>query len=409
MTPIDDYLKELTREDVYADLLEIAAKLGLTTTAWQPGEPPRGLLGIAAEWIAKTWNAVVLPVLKAFFLDHASGPLLAIVALALWGVVKKGATFAGGSFEVENRSLLPHTFAPGDLVAKNGSDKLFRNVTGGFLAAWTGSGDYPTLPLDWEAIELGAASTTPAGGIVVEPVAAPAGVFFVTNETPLLGQDEEADPQLRNRCRKATGPLSPGGAAAAHEYVALSTRVPDGTEEGRTLLERLLVSRETDVAVNVNRVRVLSSPSGVRVRLASPAGGSAGDVGTEGSDVYLVNQAVQILVVPTGIPTTVEAAAEVTVTRSLQVLVLRDANVTIGEAATAVEAAVLGWFQTHPIGGRKLTPGGQGYVLMKELEGVAKASKAGIYQVTASGDNEPLEDDEVALPAITIAVTLVSQ
>jgi len=411
MISLADYLKNLTREGVYKDLLQIAADLGLTTTAWQPGEPPRGILGIFSDWIARTWNAVVLPVTKAFFLDYADGVLLTLVALALWGVRKKGATFANGTLTIENRTGLPFTFAPDDLVAKNADEKLFRNTTGGFLGAWSGSGDYPTIELDFEAVELGSDSTTPAGEIQTDPSSAPAGVFFQTNVAPFIGQDEEGDAELKERCRKSTGPLSPAGVRSAYEFVALSTRIPDGTEADRqTMIERLLVSREGDVAVNVNRVRVEASAGVVTVWLASPSGAAEGDTVTAGTDVYLVNQAIQILAVPLGITSTAAPAEEVTVTRTLQVKVLRDSNVTAEDVQAAVKQAVLDFFKVLPIGGHKLTPGGQGYVLMAELAGVAKPASVGIYHVTASSSTDvALATNEVALPAITVEVTLVTQ
>lgn len=411
MLPLAELLQPLTREAVYRALLSFAAELGLTTTAWQDGEPPKALLVIFSQWIAATYNVAILPIVRALFLDFAEGTLLKIVALTLYGVQWKAATFATGKVTLENRGLVPHTFQPDDVAIKNTAGKVFRNKTGGFLAAWSGSGDYPTLELDFEAVESGSESTTGASGLVAEPAQAPPDVFVVPNISPLIGQDEESPEALRRRCRLRAGLFSPGGPRAAYEYVALSTRIPDGSEASRpTLEERLLVSRETDVATAVTRVRVLSTAGEVDVYLASASGAAVGDETTEGTDVFLVNQAIQLLCVPHGITARVYAATEVSVTRTLEVLVLREANATAEEVKASVEAAVAKWFAELPIGGRRAVAGGDGYVLMGELEGVAKAAHPAAYLVTASpGTDVTLAPGAVGVPAITVNVTLVTQ
>jgi hypothetical protein len=398
MISIKDLLKALTREGVLADFIEIATALNLTTAAWQKsGEPILGLATILAAALANLWNGVILPLLGAWFLDYAAGDVLTLVSWAYYGVPRIQATFAGGSLVVENRGGNFYTLVDGDLRVQNAATgKTFRNVTGGTLGPWAGSGPFPTLELDFEADEAGAASTTPAGGIEAfpaPPVKAPEGVYALPNEAAFLGQDQELDESLRERCRLSTALYSLTGPAAKYEFVARSAKRPDGT------------------AVNVNRVRVVSAGGGVvQVWLASPNGAASGDAMTEGTDVYVVNQAIQDQVVPAGITANVAAATEATFARTLTLRVRRESRVTEAEAEAAAAEQLAVFFSRLPIGGRHLTEGGQGYVLMDEVAAVAQAASPGIYHVVPDDpDDEELEVNEVAVPAITLAAVLVTQ
>lgn len=413
MVALSDLLKELTPEDLYEDFVEIAKALGLSTTAWQPGEPIRGFASTFSRWVSPLWNTQVLPALKALFLDYAEGDWLTLGAWVFYGVKKKAATFATGpKLTVENQAGGFWTINPGDIRFENANGKTFANIDGGTLAAWNGVDPFPTVELTFVADEAGSDSDTPPGGVPAYPSAplqSPGeGIYLRTNTAELVGQDEETADELRQRCRDSAGPLSPAGPPDAYRFVALSTRrIPEDDPEP----QRLLIGKDGDTAVNVNRALVYTQGPGVAaVRLASPSGAAAGDPVTEGSDVYLVNQAIQLLVVPVGFAADVQAADEQTATIALHLLVRRDANLTTAAAIAAAENAVLAFFRTFPIGGRKLPATSTRYIVMEEVRGIAQAAAPGIFKVTSTPSPDiaiPLTS--VAVPDLTITAELVTQ
>jgi hypothetical protein len=409
-TPLDDLLTDLTAEEVYADLIAIAKALGLSTTAWQPGEPPRGIMSVFARWMAPLWNNQALPVLRAWFLDQASGDMLTLRAWTLEKVYKKRATFASGpAITVENREGGVWDINPGD-IRFDVDGKTYTNTTGDTLTAWLGTGPYPVVELFFEADEAGTDSDLDLADVPEEPLMAPgAGIYLVAGTGALVGQDEETEAQLKERCRLSTGPLSPAGPRAAYDFVALSTRKPKPGEA--VTIERLLVSQDGDIGVNVNRSLTRNmGGSVIDVRLASPAGAASGDVGSAGTDVYLVNQAIQLLAVPMGFTANVATADEEALSIHFDIDVLRSANVT----TTAVEAAAIkaaqDFFKTFPIGGRKLASGSTRYVIMSEIRAVVKASSPGNYRVRSTPDDDQvIAITDVVVPTITATAVLVEQ
>ncbi|XXY23360.1 baseplate J/gp47 family protein [Sorangium sp. So ce216] len=412
-TPLDDLLSDLTPEDIFGDFLAIAKALGLSTTAWQPGEPIRGFTSVFARWVSPLWNGQVLPALRAWYLEKSSGDWLTLVAWALYKVYRKRATFASGpAITVENQEGGFWEINPGDIRFEV-DGRTYTNIDGGTLPAWTGTGAFPVLDLLFVADEVGTDSDLDLGDVPAYPVApllAPgAGIYLRAGSGMLLGQDEEEDDDLKERCRLSTGPLSPAGPRAAYQYVALSTRRPAAGEA--VTIERLLVSEAGDIGVNVNRALVRNLGGGViDVRLASPSGAASGNIGTAGTDVYLVNQAVQLLVVPMGLTANVASADEEPLAISLEIDVLRSSNVTAAAAVAAAVNAVNDFFRRFPIGGRKLASGTTRYVIMSEVRAIAKAASPGIYRVQSDppGDHVIAVTDVVA-PTVTATATIVEQ
>jgi hypothetical protein len=400
---ITDLVKDLTREEVLEDLLTVAKTLGLSTTAWQPGEPVWVLLTTVADQLAKLWNSTIARAIRAGFLDYASGDWLTLLAWVVYGVFRKEATFATGPITIQNRGGGFYTLIGGEIRVANGTGQTFRNVTGGVLSPWTGgAAPYPTLTLTFQADEAGSASSTPIGGIAAYPAApttAPAGVFALSNAVPLIGGAPEEDDALKARCRLSTGPLSPAGAKSAYASVALSTLRSDGSY------------------IDCTRVRVLDGGSGVvNVWLASATGATPGTVLSADTDVYLANVALQDKVVPAGITAYVNGAIEIPVAVDITVYVDRASNVTAAEAIASAGAAVSLYFSKLPIGGYTITPGAAtGYVFREALVAVATKSNPGIYRAdvlvdggAGSGD-APLSNSDVAVPTISVVATVVTQ
>jgi hypothetical protein len=402
-----DLIKDLKREDVLKDLLAIAAAVGLTTTAWQAGEPAYDLLAIFSELIAGKWNAYVAPWLRSKYLDFASGDWLTLRAWTDFNRFRFLATFATGTITIQNRSGLAFTIVPGQIRLRNTSGKTFTNTTGGFLSPWSG-GPYPTLALSFQADEAGAASNTAIGGIPAyptPPISAPPGVYALSNPAPLLGADQESDDALKDRCRLATGPLSPAGSRAAYEAIA---KDPIGTYRRSGLP---LPPSWPTAPPNINRVRVLEPGNNVvQVYLASPAGAAAGSVGTVGSDVWAANIAIQLFACPAGITCTVAPAVEVLVpVGTVTVYVDAKTLVTQAEAQAAATAALTSYFATLPIGGMRKVPGGTGYVFVDEVKAIAAASSAAIFKAECAMSDFALAPNHVGVPAFAVLAVLVTQ
>lgn len=409
---ISDLVKDLTKEGVLADLLEIAEAFGLTTTAWQSGEPAKRLLTIFADQIASLWNATLVNAVRSGFLDYATGDWLTLVAYTCYNTLRNDATFATAAVTLENRGGGFYTFVAGDVRIRAGSGaaagKTYTNTTGGTLVPWSGVGAYPTLEMTFQADEAGEDSSTAVSTIEAfptSPVVAPAGVYAVTNGNAFTGQSEESDADLRIRARLYTGVLSPAGAAAAYTVVTLATRK---TAAGGLLLPGD-AGYSDGVSVAVNRVRVVDQGFGVvGVLLASTGGEASGDTATAGTDVFLVNVALQLLVVPAGITALVASADAIAAPCTITVYVDRASNVTAADAAAQAAAAVATYFRTLPIGGNRLTPGGSGYAFRSEIEAAA-SSPAGIFKATMSQADLLMTGAQVAVPAIAVTATVVTQ
>ena len=397
---LSDLVKDLTREEVLEDLLAVAKALGLSTTAWQPGEPVWVLLTTLADQLSKLWNGVIVRALRAGFIDYAEGGWLTLLAWTMYGVYRKDATFGATLITLENRGGGFYPIAPGDIRIANADGATFVNTTSGTLGSWNGTGTFPTVDLQFVADEAGSASSTPIGGIQAyptEPQTTFPGVFARTNVAAIVGADVEDDDGVRARCRLSTGPLSPAGAKSAYESVALSTKRPDGSY------------------IDCTRTRVRTNGGGKTVvYLASATGPTPGSDVLEGSDVYLANIAIQDTVQPWGITALVEPAIGQALTVDATVYVSRSSNVTAVEAIASVKAALALYFAKLPIGGYTITPGvGSGYVFREALVAVAGKANAGIYRADVLLDGAALDValalGGVALPTINVTATVVTQ
>lgn len=388
-------LKDFTKEDLLEDFIEIAKALGLSTTAWQPGEPIGALLAIFAQVIATLWNTIIVRALRAGFLDYAAGDWLTLVAWAGYGVFRQDETFATADLVVENRGGNVYTFVPGDVRIKNDLGKTFTNTTGGALAPWF-SGAFTTVTLTFSADEAGSGSDTPVGAIEeypTPPVTAFSGVFVRTNEVAILGADREEDDPLKARSRLEIGKAHAVAPLSAYEAVARNVKRANGT------------------TVPINRVRVFNAGGGViKVILGTPTGAVAGDLGTLGSDLYLVNLAVQTQLVSEGLTTIVESAVPKTIGITEALFVDLAANLTAADAVKSATAAINALFKVVPIGGNRTVASGPGYLFRTEVEAKSSEAAAGIFRAVMTGSDTELAYNEVpAVGVLALTATLVKQ
>src|SRR5262249_17256896 len=131
-TPIKDLLRDLDSDELLQDMLDAAKAIGLSVRGWQSGSPILALLDGFSTGLTLLWNTFVGPALRAQFLDYASGVWLSLVASLVYGVRRRGAVFATGVCQIENRGGNFYTFAPGDIRIKDSSTgKTYVSASGG--------------------------------------------------------------------------------------------------------------------------------------------------------------------------------------------------------------------------------------------------------------------------------------
>lgn len=390
---LPELLKEKTKEDFFDELVDAAIAEGIPETAWQSGEPLRHVMAFTARVLAIMW-ALVLPALRAPFLDFATGAWLTLLAWSFYGVKRKGATFGQASIPVENRGGSLAVIPVGSVRIKNSAtSKTFTNTTGGSIAAWSGSGAYPSTSLTFRADEAGSGSDTFAGEIAATPVTAPSNVFVKTTPTAtpaILGSDEEDDAALRVRAKASQGPLSPAGPKDAYRFAALSTTRPDGTY------------------VDVTRVRVIDwGNSELRMFLAGSSGPAGGSMVEGTSDVFYVYANLLKTVLPTGQVLKVYAATDADIIEptltytyivNLSLYVDIDSGLTKAEAERAATDALTRYIAAFPIGGQRKVEAGDpqeaGRLFWSEVCAKASESAEGIiaadYTVTFTDPGDPL-------------------
>lgn len=399
---VTDLIQDATREGVLDVFYKLGNLVGLTTTAYQPGEPVPAVLDLLAQWIADKWNNPIAPALRSQFFDFASGDWLTLRAWTQYNRKRRLQTFATGPITVENRAGGFYTLSPGDIRVKNGAGKTFTNTTGGNLAAWTGSGAYPKLTMTFQADEAGSGSNTAIGNILAALVLGPANVYAQPNTVALQGIDKESDQSLTRRCKVAPATMAPAAPRNKYEAFALDATLPDGLPSWLN---------EGGVAVSVTRVKIIE-PGGsvVNIHLADPSGPASGDAVTYGTDVYACNAAIQLFCASAGVTVNVyPAAAKAVDLGTITLRIDRKSNLTTTEAIAAATKALTAYFQELPIGGHKLSAGGTGYLLMDEVRAVARDSAPGIYLASCPSVDVALAANEVVVPTFAITAVIVDQ
>jgi hypothetical protein len=394
---------ELDKAEVLKDLYVLLGLFGLTTTALQAGEPIPVVLDIVVGWIVdRVWNPLVVPALRAIFLDYATGSWLRLVAWLIYNRPPIEAQAGTGPIDIENRSTTSGTvtITVGSVRVKNKTTgKTYTNTTAATVAQWSGSGGYPlaTPQMTFEADEAGTGSNAQPGDISAyptAPVTSPSvGLYAVTNAGPIIGSDAEGDASVKERARKAPSAASSSGPRAAYEDAA---RDPVGAFTRRNLtapkswgttapaISRVRVVDSSNAAPWVFSTAYVSSPASivalggrlykcitsgtsassggptgtgsnitdgtvhwkylgnVAVFLASNSGPAGGDSSTDGTDVFKANVAIQLFVVPPGATCAVMPAVTHTVALGTITLYIKaDSNVTAEEAIANAEAALV--------------------------------------------------------------------
>ena len=423
-----DIIKPLSKAAVLSDLYAIGQALGLTTTAFQPGEPVPVVLDVVTSWaVDKLWNPWIVPALRGVYLDYSTGNWLALEAWSRYFRPKIESQAGTGPIVLENRGSFFGTLAAGQVRIKSTpTGKTYTNTTVGSLSAWAGGmAPYPTVSLTFQADEDGTASNAQPGDIAAYPtplVAGPANVFARTNAGPILGSDEEADDRLVTRCRSAAAELSSSGPRAAYVGACMD---PIGSFTRRGLLPP---TSWGTAAPAITRVRVVDAGnSNTHVFLASDSGPAAGDMGTAGTDVFKAHVALNLFIVPPGVTeSTLAASPNDQNLGAITLYIDAAANVSADDAAAGANLSIAYFFSRLAIGGARKVGGGTGYLFAEAVKEVAGSwpqpipgdPSGNVYYPKIPGlltvDAPSLADvalgvGDVVIPSWTLAVQIVDQ
>lgn len=377
MIAIDDLVKVLTPEEVNESFLSILETLRMPARSWRTGGVARTILKTVATTYSN-FTAIMSLVIKGGFLETATGDWLTLLAKYVYGVERRVSTFATGEVQFTN---------PGGGVYPWLADQVKVTWTAG-KKSYVNTVPFTVLggaiiSVPYRAVEAGAASSVPPGGIAAIETSMPG--VTVTNLTSIVGSDAETDDDLRQRCRDKLGSLAVTGPRGAYAYAAKSAVRVDGTP------------------VNVNRISVspYSSTGTVDVYVASVSGAPVP------ADLDYIRESIEALARPDAVTVNVAAATPVALAKTITIWARRTAGVSAADLTSLAQGALSTMIETYPIGGIRKPPSTQGYLYADNIAGTAKSAHPSIFDVDGIGSDLAINPGQVATLATTIAVSIV--
>lgn len=383
--PIEDLITPVTRAQVEEKIYQTLATLGVHTTSWKPGAVARAII-TATSIVLSAFSTLQANIARSGFLEYAEGAWLAVLAKLVYGVDKRYATFASGQVTLTNAGGGSWPMGAYDLAVRNPETGAeYRNTTSFNLLGGA------TLIVPISAVEAGAASSSPPDTIT--EMVTPLLQVTVRNDEAVIGLDDETDPELRARCYERMGALSPMGPWDAYAYAAKNAKRADGS------------------AVAVNRTRLIKDGYGnVTVYCATPSGPTSGTIGDLSTDLGAADEAIQRWAAPLAVTAITASAVGLAVAVDAEVWVYNWTKLDRDQIEDAIEARVLAFFQSQPIGGQVIN-GETGKLFRDALSTAIGSALPEIFHVVL---NAPAADVDVApnqiaqLGAIALAITLVA-
>lgn len=212
-----------SRQAVYAWLVDLLKSFGFETTGWQRGRIQRAFLYVISTGVADL--AELGKILAEFsFNDTATGDALNEFSKSRFANEKTPAIRTVGPIRLISVAQIPYTIQVGQLRATTNLGIVFRNTTGGTLAA--GSTASPSeLILTWEAELAGARGNVALGAVnrLLTPLAGVSvsnDVLSGDNWYSTAGADEESDESIRARNRTKWADQSIEGVRETVEAIA---------------------------------------------------------------------------------------------------------------------------------------------------------------------------------------------
>jgi hypothetical protein len=369
---LSDLLKPQTRDQVLQEMLDVAATLGLPTTAWQPGQPIRTLLTTVSQKFAD-FTTTIVEIAKGGFGDLASAGWAQLWAKSTYDVDMVLAQPATGVGTATNTSPTTYTLNAGDLiVAHSVTGRTYRNTAPIVIPP---NGSLANIAIQADVVGTGSDA---APGFITVVVSSLVGVSF-TNPASVLGADDELPTALVSRARSKLGSLSPDGPKEAYNYVA-ETPAYSAT------------------STPITRASTTGDPvtGEVTLTLATATGAPTGP------DVAIVQTAINKWAEPWCTSATAVAAVNHTIDVTYAVWV-RGSLLTVAQIETAIGDALAAYFSTLPIGGTVLTVGAPGQVFAEEIGRVIGGATPGIIRVALSA---PASDVTIATSEVPVLGTI---
>jgi hypothetical protein len=380
---LDETISPPTREEIQEIIYSVIGTVGVSTTNWKPGAVVRTIIAALAIVLYAAFQLQAL-IARSGFLDLATGVWLTLVARYVYGVERIEATFATGTVTLDNAGGGVYAFDPDDLIFSNpDTGKTYRNVEAVSIGALeTG------IEVLVRAVEAGSTSTSLAGTIV-EMVTAVLGVSC-TNETAVIGQDEELDPALRTRCRVKLGSLSPMGPPDAYEYAARNATLTDGTPAG--------VTRTKD-----NR----DGFGNFYLYCATDSGELEGTIGDLTTPLGAVDDAVQRRAAPLAVTAHTLSSTPVEVNIVYEAWAYNTSGLTSAQFQAAIAAKLVTFVRTEPIGGHEISPD-PGKLFVETIRDTIRTARAELFHVVVTSPAADVEFEIYEVPVLgTVTCTAI--
>jgi hypothetical protein len=378
MIPIDVLVKAQTEDQVMESFLTRLEAIKVPARSWRKGGSLRSILRIVAKTYAG-FTEVMAAFIKSGFLETATGNWLTLLALYVYGVVRREATFATGDLLFTNNGGGVYAYGPDEVRALSpDTKKAYVNS----VAFTLNPGESKLVAI--RAVEIGAGSSAPIGTITQLETNMP--VVVITNPKSVVGLDEEADGDLRQACKDRLGTFSLMGPRGAYAFAAKRALRPDGA------------------FVNINRVTVSSDPNTgvVTVYVAAPSGAP------DPLDITYARASIEEIARPDSvtancfgaIPLPIEASSIVAWARRVD-------GVAAGDLKLLSEDALNVQVSEYPIGGIKKPPSPTGKLYSDFVKGTIKGSHPTFFDVDGFDVDISLAANEVAVLAAAVEVRVI--
>jgi hypothetical protein len=367
-------ITELSHDDAKQALLDFLVALEFQTTSWQPGAPEEFGLEFGAEiWAQLSKYAVFL---RDMALNAtAEGEALTRLSASRFGNTRVAAIETQRSITLACAAGSgPYVLNLGDVVLTDADGHTFRNVAGLSVSYPVNLPTSGSVTLLFEA-EIAGAAANVANDTVTLFVTTLAGVTVTDDTLYRAGQDEESDARLkaRNSSTVATRSLEP---------------IAD------TIENLVLEASSTVYQIGLND----ENPRGAGTFDVYLAGELATATAAE---VNAVQAALDLRVMgdTSGIPSTRPGYAQAAPTLALNLtgIVYYSPVYSAADVQTGVEAALLAFLKTIPLGGFDFTPALDDTVQKNDIEAAIKAA-------TVNGQSGAVRTVTLSTPAADVAV-----
>lgn len=333
MDSITSLFAPVLRASWYTFCLTACVTLGLPTDTWREQTPENVFIDMLARML-EILSIASIEAYRGMFLRYARGDWLTILTRETYETPRLLATFATGTGEITNTGASTWPIPAGDVLTVGRAGIQVAYVIDGPLTIAPGT-------LSGLTIRCLTAGTVGVCGVgeINEIVGQTLPDVSVINTSAMTARDIELDADLSDRARKTTGPLSPGGAASAYEYIAR------GGDINGTVDEEIAV-------IGITRVKAISDVSSGTVTCYYAT--ASGEVASP--DVDAVNAKLLERVVPLGVDFEGYSGTAIVVDVDYAVRVLASENIVEQELRDAIEAAILAFFPTVPINGYPYVP-----------------------------------------------------